>query len=249
MLLKYCTICKKWYSTLLGFSEVSFSPISINIASKHLQYGIVTGLITVCGLTIGFAGAEDSMLPPFALSFIQTTANTVQDGPFAGAKFDIGGYMSHPCYDIAGVEAKTCKDQFGLTEPLKTYIENGSLLSYLQANGLALGGMPVMSSSSSMTSVSSAMSSSSSMMSETSSSSSAMSEATAPVTTILNDAVHTQADFDQLRQNRSHDLWTVCDNAYEGRYNKAACYQQNISLLMRYDTPIDGNVQLDMNQQ
>ncbi len=119
-----------------GFTS---SPLCMHIASKHLQSSIVAGLITVCGLTIGFAGAEGTTLPSFALSFVQTSPNAITDGAFAGAKFDIGGYVSHPCYVIAGVETKVCEDQYGLTQSLKTYLDDGSLLGYLRANGLAIG--------------------------------------------------------------------------------------------------------------
>ena len=241
---KYCTVYELWYTILLGFSEVSFSPISMNIASKHLQYSVVAGLIAVCGLTIGFAGAEDSTLPSFALSFIQDTPNIVQDGPFAGAKFEIGGSMSHPCYEIAGMEAKICEDQFGLTQSLKTYIDNGSLLAYLQSKGLTVGSKAVMSSSStssSSSSVSSAMSSSSAM-SEVSSSSE-MSNSSEPIVThVLNDTIKTEADFEQLRQNRSDELWSMCGKEFRTRYAVAACFQRNMNLLLRYDTMIEGNV-------
>ncbi len=217
----------------------------MRITSKHLQYSIIAGLITVSGLTIGFAGAEDFTLPTFALSFIQTSPNTVTDGPFAGAKFDIGGYLNNPCYQIAGTEAQTCEDQFGLTESLKTYIDNGSLLAYLQANGLATGNYATISSSeSSASSVSNAASSvSSESTTATSESSSVTSTPEPAATSVLNDSIKTEADFDLLRQNRSNAVWFYCSEHNDTRYEITACFQRNMKLIMRLNSAIEGNIQ------
>jgi hypothetical protein len=222
----------------------------MHIASKHLQSSIVAGLITVCGLTIGFAGAEGNTLPSFALSFVQTSPNAITDGAFAGAKFDIGGYVSHPCYVIAGVETKVCEDQYGLTQSLKTYLDDGSLLGYLRANGLAIGAVAT-SSQSSVSSMSSA-SSVSSAASSTSETAPAMNESSSEaanpamlpaVTRILNDSIKTEDDFDALRQNRSNAIWNHCRMQFNTRYEMTACFQRNMKLMMRLDTPIEGNIQ------
>lgn len=231
-----------------GFTS---SPLCMHIASKHLQYSIVAGLIAVCGLTISFAGAEEATLPSFALSFVQTSPNAVADGVFAGAKFDIEGYLSHPCYVIAGVETKACKDQYGLTESLKTHIENGSMLAYLRAHGLANGSgvaASSVSSASSMSSASSVSSEASDVSDTTPVKNETESKIAKPVmqpavTRILNDSIKTEEDFDALRQNRSNAIWNHCSMQFNTRYEMTACFQRNMKLMMRLDTPIEGNIQ------
>jgi hypothetical protein len=108
-------------------------------ASKHAQLAILSGLSIVSGLTIALVGAQNvDPLPAYALSFITTEPNVITDtgNPFAGAKFDIQSYVSSPCYDIVGNEQAMCASQYGITTPLKQYVIDGSLLQYLNNNGL-----------------------------------------------------------------------------------------------------------------
>jgi hypothetical protein len=212
----------------------------MNTRSKHVQFSLLTGLILMTGLTISFANADSTDLPSALRTFVMTNPNDSTNGAFAGAKFDIAGFMSHPCYEMTGTEVQMCADQYGITEPLKTYVENGELLSWLTQNGL-MPTDPFASFMSSVSTASSASSASSSDMSAVSSTSSAMSVASTR-TTVLNSAVDTEQDFNALRAARAAKLWTICMRKYGTRNDTALCYQNNIHLLMRLDVELEGNV-------
>ncbi len=203
----------------------------MNTSSKHVQFSVLAGLVTVFGLTVGFAGAESASLPSIASSFVLSTSNGITSGAFADAKFDIAGYMSHPCYQISGTEVESCNYNYGITEPLKTYIDNGMLLSWLGSNNLLAAATPTPVVEEAVTTV------------ETSTVST---EPAATVTmtmepdvTTLNSAITTEADFATLRLARSNKLWNICIRNDASREMASSCYQQNIRLLMRLDTEIN----------
>lgn len=208
------------------------------VASKHLSFSLVTGLLVLGGLTVGFASAEtESPLPTYAHMFVLPFANNITEGEFAGAKFDISAFMNHPCFQIAGTEADMCKTQFGVTTSLKSFLDDGSLIAYLRTQGIVAGGVTSSASSSSMSSTGSTMSSSSSsssMMSSSSSSVESSSSSSNNVQTI---------DVIAVRQQRSDLLWSICSEMEKNdRAATADCYQRNMSLLQRLNVPLRGNV-------
>lgn len=201
----------------------------MNMSSKHLQFSLLTGLVAVFGLTISFANA-DGMLPSVTQSFVQIQQNSITEGPFAGAKFDIVGFMSHPCYEMIGTEVQSCEYSYGIKQPLKSYVEDGSLLAWLGQSAL----LPNVAMSTS--SVSSAASSASSVASEgTMEPTVTMTAAPKATTTILNSDIDTYEEMDDLRTARSNKLWNICVRRDGGRDLAAICYQDNIRLLMRLD--------------
>ncbi len=186
----------------------------MSIASKHLQFSLLAGLVTIFGLTVGFSHAEDTnALPNIAYTFVMTEPNGITDDSnvFAGAKFDIQGFTNHPCYQIAGIEAKICNDQYGLTAPLKTYVNNGMLYSYLNQKGLLakvdvnsvlVGGAGIEPVEIFLPPV--------------------------PVSTAKQDDVST------LRSDHNDKLWAICIRKTPARAEATACYQRNIRLTLRY---------------
>lgn len=194
--------------------------------------------MTVFGLTINFAGANGAV-PSVAQSFVMQNGNGITEGAFAGAKFDIVGYMGHPCYDFIGTEAQSCAYDYNLSEPLKTYVENGALLTWLGDTGLLPGTMT--SSVSSMPAVEA--SSASSVSTETNADST-VTMTREPEVTVLNSTIDSEEDLDNLLTARSNKLWNICLRNDATREAASLCYQQNIRLLMRLDLEItEDNVQ------
>ncbi len=205
-----------------------FPLLVMNKSTKHLQYSVLAGLTTIFGLTIGFAGAAGSV-PSVAMDFAMLSPNGITEGPFAEAKFDIVGYMSHPCYEIAGTEVQSCDYSYGLTQPLKTYVENGSLLAWLGSAGLlpkatvAAVVAPVVTEEATTTATDVPMEPTVTMTA-------------APVDeTVLNADIDTDEEMFNLRTARSNKLWNICIREKGGRDFAAICYQDNIRLLMRLD--------------
>lgn len=204
----------------------------MHIASKHLHSSLLTGLLVLGGLTVSFAAAQtESPVSSYVHSFVLPFPNSITEGQFAGAKFDIGAFMNHPCFTIAGTEAQSCKEQFGISASLKTYLDDGSLLSYLGTHGLLATGMNV--SSSSESSISSASSESSASSASSVSSASSLSSS----------SVSSATDIDTILQERSDMLWDICLEMSKGnRAETTDCYQRNMKLFQRYNVPLEGNV-------
>lgn len=226
----------------------------MNISSKHAQFSVLAGLVTVFGLTIGFAGAEGASLPAIASSFVLTTSNGITDGAFADAKFDIAGYMSHPCFQISGTEVDNCAYQYGITEPLKTYLDNGMLLSWVNASGLMAAGTPMITTvtGSIVTATGSTMTTAATTTGSTVTTTTATGAITTgtepmgtktmtmePEVTVLTDTTTSEEDFSQLLLARSNKLWNICIREDASREMASLCYQQNIRLLMRLDTDLN----------
>lgn len=211
----------------------------MNKTSKHLQYSVLTGLVAVFGLTVGFAGASTSTLPGAVHSFIMSSPNDVLDGPFAGAKFDIAGLMNHPCYVITGTETETCADM-GITESLKDFVENGMVLSFASSRGLLQG----------QTAIAQAPDTTVVTTTEYTPTPAAATEPTqktvtmtlAPGVTTLNADVDTEADFAALRLARSNKLWNICIRRDASRRMASLCFQQNMHLLSRLDAEITEDI-------
>lgn len=206
----------------------------MNRSSQHLQSSILTGFLAVFGLTIGFANA-DGMLPSIAQSYVQMTQNSITEGPFAGAKFDIVGFMSHPCYEITGTETQSCDYTYGIKEPLSTYVQNGTLLAWLgdsallpvRATSIENAASPEVSSATSVTATGSAIEPTVTMTA-----------APQGTTTIMDNSIDTYEEMDDLRTARSNKLWNICIRRDGGRDLAAICYQENIRLLMRLNVEL-----------
>jgi hypothetical protein len=222
---------------LADAQDLLFPLLSMDKTSKHLQYSVMAGLVTVFGLTIGFAGAATSTLPGAVQSFIMTSQNDVADGAFAGAKFDIAGLMSHPCYTITGTEVQSCQDEYGITEPLKTFLENGMILSYVTSRGL-LPGQKVVAQPADTT-VNVTVDTAPTPTAVTEPTTSTVTMTLAPGVTTLNASVDTEADFAALRLARSNKLWNICLRKDATREMASSCYQDNVRLLMRLNIDIN----------
>lgn len=225
------------YSTIspLGTARTfSFPSLHMKMTAKHVQYSLLAGLTTVFGLTVAFANADTPAVPALAQTFVMTSPNTVTEGPFAGAKFDIIAYMSHPCYEISGTEVDSCAYSYNVTEPLKTFVDNGTLLAWVTANGL----MPADTVSANVSSMSTDTASGSMMGSTSSVQAADQSSSVSSQTAVLNSTVDSEADFDNLRAARSTKLWNLCITKYS-QESAAMCYQNNIRLLMRLTIALD----------
>lgn len=214
------------HDTLLHLAHAldSFPPLHMNATSKHVQFSLLAGLLAVFGLTVAFAGAQDTgTLPKSVLPFIRTEPNVVSEAgnPFSGAKFDIQSYMSHPCFQIVGSEAALCRDQYGITTPLQQYIQDGSLLGYLASRGLLVNNNVV-----------------NTMQQSTSSeSTSASTQSFVPAADLT--WQQQVENFERERAQRNMMLWAICQMKNSDYSDAAFCFQRNIRLTRRFSAPMD----------
>ena len=112
---------------------------------------------------------------------------------------------------------------------MKTFVDNGMLLAYLQSRGLlaedvSVSLIPTVSSSSS----------SNSNFSSTSS--------LATASTVLNNDVHSEEDMTNIRTARSNAVWMECKDKNATMAEAAQCFQRNMHLIRRLQVTLEQNI-------
>lgn len=182
------------------------------------------------GVTVGFANANDT-LTTVARPFVLMNGNGITEGPFADAKFDIVGYMSHPCFDITGTEVQSCAYNYGISEPLRTSLENGTLLSWAESMNLLPRSEKTTTTAPATTTP--ATTGQSASMQPTITMTAAPEE-----TTVMRHEIDTTEELNALHIARSNKLWNICLRNETTREAASLCYQRNIRLLMRLSIEI-----------
>ncbi len=215
------------------------------MTSAALQFRacLLTGCAIVLGASIAVSFANDGGTPMrvgyFLNGFIMGSPNDIRDSavPFAGTNFDIASFMTHPCYDIAGMEAKMCADSYGLTESLHSMLSRGIVTAYLRDRGIFSGTVTFEVAPTGPTAAAASSSSSSSGSEES---------VTTPVTTettvtplVPLARQQTEAERDLAQQTKS--LWAICHQKFSGKEARL-CFQRNHNLLFRHDVNVEGNV-------
>lgn len=199
-----------------------FSPYPMKTLSRHLRAGTITASLVMLGATMAVAVAseigtsyQNSRLID---SFVLGAPNDLRDAgnPFAGSLFDIISFKAHPCYDIAGMEAQMCADQYGISESLRSMLESGKVAMHLRNRGLlaaAPAGAPV-----------------------------AGTVVTAPVPVSNPDPATSDSGYKERITQRGQRLWATC-RANSGSLHEANyCYARNMRLLTRFGAEITDSV-------
>jgi hypothetical protein len=193
---------------------------------KQMQAGILAGCMALCGISVMVAAAQEQAVVQntgVLQAFVLGNQNDVTDplNPFAGAWFDIRSFMSHPCYEINGTEAQMCRDSYGITTPLKTYMDNGQLMAFVSAHKLFDSEKTIVLASPS----------------------DGVTLTSAPME-VSNEQIHAQenADMYQKREDRGNQLWEMCGKMFKDQGEMAGCYQRNIRLIDRFTVDMEGNV-------
>lgn len=189
----------------------------------HLRASTITGTLVALGATMAIALANGTSSPlqvsRFLDSFVLGAPNDLRDAlnPLAGSHFDIVAYKAHPCYDIVGNEAQTCADQYGITESLRSMLENGRVSAHLRARGL-LAAAPVPTAITVTPSP------------------------VAPEPTVVEKPAVTDALYQRLLVERGKRLWDACRGNAGSMRSANHCYARHMRLLTRFDVAIEGNV-------
>lgn len=202
----------------------------MNSASRHLRAFALTGCALVLGASIAVSFANDGGSPTqigyFLNGFVMGSPNDIRDSkvPFAGTNFDIASFMTHPCYNIAGVEAKMCADSYGLTESLHSMLSRGIVTAYLRDTGVFTGAVTFEAPAAAITAAASS-----------------SSAGTEPVVTPLVPLARQQTEEEKFLAQQTKALWDICHQKFSGREARL-CFQRNRHLLIRHDVNVEGNV-------
>ena len=176
------------------------------LAPKQLQAAVLTGLFTLSGLTVALTvAAQPDRTRDVVDSFILSEQNDVTDPstPFAGAHFNLRGFMSHPCFVITNAEEELCHDTYGIGQDLKHLMDDGELLALLRDRGLLAAGPATL----------------------------------LPTVAAQTATTSEPVNLGQMVNARRQALWGVCLMKFHAR--AGMCFQRNIRLLRRYDSPIN----------
>ena len=207
---------------LLRSRPLLHPPFPMQTLRRHMNAATVTGCVLALGASIAIAAAASNgrgHLYAFLHTFDLAAPNEIRDArnPFAGANFDIASLMAHPCYEIVGIEAQMCTDNYGLEKSLHAYVDDGTIMKYAKDQKLIV-----------------------------SASGPSAQPTTQPVVTLQPIAEPTVEFTQALNQKtiteRSHMLWNACRGIAGSMKDATSCYQRNVRLLSRFDVSIEGNI-------
>ena len=209
----------------------------MDILSKHLRAFALTGCAVLLGASVAVSFADDTgvsaRVARFIDGFITGSSNDIRDTnvPFAGTNFDIVSFMSHPCYEMTGIETKTCEENYDLTESLRSLLNRGAVAAELRTQGIVTTTVTVTVPQSSSTS--SATSSAPAALVPLQQSSSSVAAAVVPV-------YGTTTSHIDIAE-RSKLIWNTCKSRFSG-YDVSLCFYRNRHLIQRQNIEVEGNV-------
>lgn len=181
-----------------------------------------TAALTACAIALGATIAAVSAASLSDLRVTSLLQSFILGGP--EPSFDLQAFVSHPCFTIAGNEAKTCAQDFGISESLQSMLNNGTVGAYLRQQGItdsrvpgAAAPSPAASTSTSSTSV------------------------PAPEPTPAPKAYQETGSIQMAVTERATIIWKTCKERYRGG-DVFLCHARNVKLLNRLDVPVEGNV-------